>query len=64
MEMVDVMLSIVASVLSIVATVIAFKNKKYIDKLRDLYEGNKMNATGNENIQVVGTGNQVNTHDK
>ena len=35
MEMVDVMLSIVASVLSIVATVIAFKNKKdninYID---------------------------------
>ena len=64
METVDVMLSIVASALSIVATVIAFKSKKEVDRLRNLYEGNKLNAIGNENTQVVGTGNQVNTHDK
>lgn len=64
MEMIDVMLSIVASALSIVATVVAFKSKREVDKLRDLYEGNKLNVTGNENTQVVGTGNRVNTHDK
>lgn len=64
MEMIDVMLSIVASALSIVATVVAFKSKKGVDRLRDLYEGNKLNVTGNENTQVVGTGNRVNTHDK
>lgn len=64
METVDVMLSIVASALSIVATVIAFKSKKEVDRIRNLYEGNKLNAIGNENTQVVGTGNRVNTHDK
>lgn len=64
MEMIDVMLSIVASALSIVATVVAFKSKKGVDRLRDLYEGNKLNVTGNENTQVVGAGNRVNTHDK
>lgn len=64
METVDVMLSIMASALSIVATVIAFKSKKEVDRLRNLYEGNKLNAIGNENTQVVGAGNQVNTHDK
>ena len=64
METVDVMLSIVASALSIVATVIAFKSKKEVDRIRNLYEGNKLNAIGNENTQVVGTGNRVTTHDK
>ena len=53
METVDVMLSIMASALSIVATVIAFKSKKEVDRLRNLYEGNKLNAIGNENIAKI-----------
>ena len=61
-EMLEIVLSIVASVLSIAATVVAFKNKKEVERLRDLYEGNKLTANGNGNAQVMGTGNQVNTN--
>ena len=64
MEMFEMMLSIVASALSIVATVIAFKSKKEVERLRDFYEGNKYTATGDGNVQVTGAGNQVNAHVK
>ena len=60
--MLEIVLSIVASVLSIAATVVAFKNKKEVERLRDLYEGNKLTVNGNGNAQVMGTGNQVNTN--
>lgn len=60
--MLEIVLSIVASVLSIAATVVAFKNKKEVERLRDLYEGNKLTANGNGNAQVMDTGNQVNTN--
>lgn len=60
--MLDIILSIVASVLSIAAAIVAFKSKKEVEKLRDLYEGNKLTANGDSNAQVMGTGNQVNTN--
>ena len=60
--MLEIVLSIVASVLSIAATVVAFKNKKEVERLRDLYEGNKLTTNGNGNAQVMGTGNQVNAN--
>lgn len=63
-EMADIILSIVASVLSIVAAVIAFKSKKEVDNLRDLYESNKQVAYGTMNTQVMGTDVQVNTRGK
>lgn len=62
MEVLEIVLSIVASLLSIAATIVAFKSKKEVDRLRDLYEGNSFTANGNANAQVMGTGNQVNTH--
>lgn len=64
MEMLEIVLSIVASAFSIVATVIAFKSKKEVERLRDFYEGNKHAATGDGNVQITGAGNQVNAHVK
>ena len=64
MEMLEIVLSIIASILSIVATIIAFKSKKEVERLRDLYEGNKLNARGDGNTQVMGTGNRVNVNDR
>lgn len=63
MEMLNVILSILSSALSIVATFIAFSSKKKVAELRDRYEGNKFVANGDSNVQVLGTGNQVSTHD-
>ena len=62
MEMLEIVLSIMTSVLSIAATVVAFKSKKEVERLRDLYEGNKLTANGNGNAQVMGMGNQVNAN--
>lgn len=64
MEIVDIVLSILASALSIAATVIAYKSKKEVDGLRELYKSNELSANGNGNAQVVGTGNRVNTYDR
>lgn len=64
MEILEIMLNIVASTFSIVATVVAFKNKKEVKRLRDFYEGNKQAATGDGNIQVTGAGNRVKNHVK
>ena len=47
--MLEIVLSIIASILSIVATIIAFKSKREVESLRDLYEGNKLTASGNGN---------------
>ena len=60
--MLEIVLSIVASILSIAATVIALRSKKEVERLRDLYEGNKLTANGDGNAQVMGTGNQVSTN--
>lgn len=62
MELFEIALSITASVFSIIATVIALKNKKEVERLRDQYEGNAHFARGDGNAQIVGAGNQVNTH--
>lgn len=62
MESINLVLSIVASVLSIIATFSAYKRKKEIGRLRDLYEGNGLDALGDGNAQVVGSGNRVSTH--
>lgn len=64
MEMLEIVLSIIASILSIVATIIAFKSKREVENLRDLYEGNKLTASGNGNTQVMGTSNRVNANDR
>lgn len=60
--MLDNILSILASALSIFATIVAFKSKKEVERLRDLYEGNRLTVNGDGNAQVMGTGNQVNTN--
>lgn len=62
METLEVVLSIAASVLSIVAGGIALKSKREVERLRDLYEGNKSTAIGDGNAQITGSRNQVNTH--
>lgn len=59
METLNIVLSIVASLLSIFATAQAYKSKREIKRLRDLYEGNVQKAYGNGNSQVMGTGNRV-----
>lgn len=64
METLEIVLSIVASLLSIVATITAFKSKKEVERLRDCYKSNEQTATGDGDVQVVGTGNQVSTHAK
>lgn len=64
METIATVLGIAASVLSIFATVTSFKNKKEIQKIYECYENNTLTANGNGNAQVIGTGNQVNTHVK
>lgn len=62
METLNLVLGIIASIFSIVTTVISFKNNKEIKKLRDYYENNTLTANGNGNTQIMGTSNQVNTH--
>lgn len=64
MEMLEIALSIIASILSIVAAIIAFKSKREVENLRELYEGNKLAASGNGNTQVMGTSNWVNANDR
>lgn len=64
MEMIEIVLSIIASILSIVATIIAFRSKREVENLRDLYEGNKLTVSGNGNTQVMGTSNRVNANDR
>ena len=69
-ETLAVILSIVASILSIAATIVALKSKKETQQLCDIYKDNQLFIKGDKNIQVggdiqVGGGNnKVNTHDR
>ena len=62
MQLFDNILSIIASVFSVAATIIALKNNEEIKKLRDLFQGNELTMSGDGNAQVLGSSNQVNTH--
>ena len=64
MEILETVLSLLASALSIIATFLAFKNKKAIEELHDLYQNNKLTIEGKNNVQIVGTNNQAGNHDK
>lgn len=64
MDQLDVILSIVASVFSIAATVISLLNRSEVKKLRDLYQDNRLVAKGDGNTQVIGSGNKVSGHGK
>lgn len=64
MEIVNLALGILASLLSIVATFIGLRNQNDIKKMRDEFQGNKMIANGNSNAQVIGSGNRVNTDER
>ena len=55
-------LDIAASLLSIFATVRANKNKKEIERLYNLYEGNTQKLYGNGNNQIIGMDNRVVGH--
>lgn len=58
MEQLNTILSIVASALSITATLVALQNKSEIKKLSGSYNRNKQKAKGNSNIQVMGHNNR------
>ena len=64
LNLVNTILGIIASVLSIIATAVALQNKSEIKKLRDSYSHNKQTATGNVKSQVMGSGNVVGNHGK
>lgn len=59
LDLVNTVLGILASVFSIIATIVSLQNKSEIKKLRDSYDGNRQVARGNGNTQVVGRGNMV-----
>lgn len=62
MEQIDIILSIIASCVSIVATIIALQSRSEVRELRDVYEGNRLCANGGGNTQVVGSNNVVGKH--
>ena len=64
MESVNTVLSVIASLLSIIATLVSLKNKEELNKLRVIFENNGSSALGNENVQVTGVNNRVSTHVK
>lgn len=64
METVNLVLGVLASLLSIVATIIGLRNQNDIKKMRDEFQDNKMIANGSSNAQVIGSGNRVNTDER
>lgn len=64
MEQLNTTLGIIASVLSIMATIVTLQNKSEIKKLRDSYDRNKQKAKGDGNTQVVGHNNWMGTDDR
>lgn len=64
MEQLNTILGIIASVLSIAATIVVMQNKSEIKKLRDSYGGNRQMTKGNDNSQIVGHSNRVGSDDK
>ena len=62
METLNLILGIIASVVSIVATVISLSVKSDIKKLRDSFQSSTMNASGIGNSQIMGSDNKANVH--
>lgn len=59
MEAADLVFSIIASLLSIIATVVSLRARSEVKKVRDEFQGNKLVAKGNSNAQLVGSANKV-----
>lgn len=62
METLNLILGIVASVVSIFATVISLSVKSDIKKMRDSFQSSTMNASGIGNGQIMGSENKANLH--
>lgn len=57
MEQLNIILSIIASTLSIAAAIIALVTRSEVKKLNDSYGSNKQVARGNNNVQSIGHDN-------
>lgn len=64
MEIANLILGIIASILSILAAVIGIRNRADIKKIHNEFRGNKASARGDNNIQVIGANNKVGHHDR
>lgn len=62
METLNLILGIVASVASIIATVISLSAKSDIKKMRDSFQSSTMNTSGIGNSQIMGSDNKANMH--
>lgn len=62
METLNLIFGIVASVASIIATVISLSVKSDIKKMRDSFQSSAMNASGIGNSQIMGSDNKANVH--
>lgn len=60
METLNLILGIVASVASIIATVISLSVKSDIKKMRDSFQSSTMNTSGIGNSQIMGSDNKAN----
>lgn len=60
MNALNTVLGIVASLFSIVTTVISLKTRADVKEIKNSYTNNSLTATGDKNKQVVGSGNRVN----
>lgn len=59
MEMIELSISIVSSVLSIAATICAWKARKQVEELSKIYRADSVTISGRGNPNVVGEGNSV-----
>lgn len=59
MELIELGVSIVSSVLSIVATIWALKARKQVEELSKMYRADSITISGRGNPNVVGEGNSV-----
>jgi len=68
MQILEVSLSIIASLLGIVSFVIGLSNKKEIGKLKSKNSNNRLNSKGNNNVNFQNNGDankgKVNMHGK
>lgn len=62
METLNLILGIVASVASIIATVISLSVKSDIKKMRDSFQSSTMNSSGIGNSQIMGSDKKANVH--
>ncbi|WP_270219109.1 hypothetical protein [Lactococcus garvieae] len=59
MEVTNMILGIIASIASILATFFSFLNHREIQKLTNKNSNNKQRAKGNENVLMNGDNNKV-----